>query len=131
MDTGVLRDCNELAFQNKIAFPEYVRRLDAVNVERYCANLVRLDKIYYSSNGQVHTEHMPLKNPPVIAESFMHDQVKAAISQAQQRKIDYPEFLRRIMSAGVVYYDVFVKGRKTIYTGRNGDFHVENFPSNQ
>lgn len=54
-----------------------------------------------------------------------------ALRAIQGRVIDYGEFLRRIMKAGAVSYDVFLDGRKAIYTGGKGDFYVENFPGNQ
>ena len=48
---------------------------------------------------------------------------KDAIKGIQAAQFGYAEFLRRIMRAGVVYYDVFINGRRAIYTGRDGDFH--------
>ncbi|HXV18478.1 MAG TPA: DUF1398 domain-containing protein [Candidatus Omnitrophota bacterium] len=128
MDAKVLKDCETLAFQNKISFPETVKRLIETGVERYCADLVRLEKFYYAADGQALTEAIPLKDAPKIGGTFQAAQVQEAIRAIQQGSIDYPEFLRRIMRSGVVYYDVFVDGRRVIYTGRNGDFHVEHFP---
>ena len=128
MDARVLNECERLSFENKAAFPEIIRRLAETGVERYCADLVRLEKFYYSADGQNLTEAIPLKDAPKIGSVFQATQVQEAIRAIQQGKIDYPEFLKRIMKAGVVYYDVFVDGRRTIYTGRSGDFHVENFP---
>ncbi len=128
MDAKVLKECETLAFQNKLSFPEVVKRLIETGVERYCADLVRLEKFYYSADGQTLTETMPLEDAPKIGGPFEAAQVQEAIRAIQQGKIDYPEFLKRIMKAGVVYYDVFVGGRRVIYTGRAGDFHVEHFP---
>ena len=129
MNVQVLRDCTGLAFAGRITFPESIRRMTAAGVERYCADLVTFQKILYSAEGQHHTELLPLTDPPKIAHSFSQTGVQDAIRAIQAQQIDYPEFLRRIMRAGVVYYDVFIGGRKVIYTGRDGDFHVEDFPS--
>lgn len=128
MDAAVLKECEARAFQNKISFPETVKRLAETGVERYCADLVRLEKFYYAADGQTLTEAMPLQDAPKIGWIFQAAQVQEAIRAIQQGVLDYPEFLRRIMKAGVVYYDVFVDGRRVIYTGRNGDFHIEHFP---
>ena len=128
MDAKVLKEFETLAFQNKLPFPEAVKRLASTGVERYCADLVRLEKFYYSAEGRTHTEPIPLKDAPAIGGPFLVESVKEAIRAIQQGKIDYPEFLKRIMKAGVVYYDVFIGGRKVIYTGRGGDFHAEIFP---
>ena len=127
MDTAVLSECTALAFQNKITFPETVKRLSLTGVERYCADLVKLEKIYYAADGQSHVELLPLSNPPAIAVTFSQNLLNEALLAIQTGKIDYPEFLRRIMAAGVVYYDVFIVGAKAIYTGRLGDFYVQNF----
>lgn len=127
MNPKVLKECETLSFQNKLTFPQVVQRLAQTGVERYCADLVRLEKFYYSADGQTLTEAMPLKDAPAIGGAFETARVQEAIRAIQQGKIDYPEFLRQIMKAGVVYYDVFVDGRRAIYTGRAGDFHVEYF----
>ena len=128
MDFKVLKECEELSHSGKAVFPEIVARLAQTGVERYCADLVKLEKFYYSADGQSEVVPMPLSNPPAIARDWSVNNVRAAIRDIQKEEILYPEFLKRIMSAGVVYYDVFIHGRKAIYTGRNGDFHVENFP---
>ena len=52
----------------------------------------------------------------------------AAIRAAQADKIRYPEFMKRSAAAGVIAYWAFLTGRKVIYFGRKGEFHVEDFP---
>ena len=128
MDPRILRDCNVLAFRDQITFPESVKRMTEAGVERYCADLVRLEKYFYGAEGQTHVEALPLIDPPPIARAFSGSALKKALRAIQAGRIDYAEFLRRIMKAGVVYYDVFMGGRRAIYTGRDGDFHVEKFP---
>ena len=127
MDLAVLNECEVLSFYGKTPFPLIVGRLAANNVERYCADLVKLEKFYYSPDGQSAVVPMPLSGSPAIAKDWSLNNVRAAIRDSQKGDIQYPEFLKRIMSAGCVFYDVFIDGRKAIYTGRNGDFHVENF----
>ena len=128
MNTQILEECTDRAFQNKITFPETVQKLTEAGIERYCADLVTLQKIYYTPAGEHYTAQLPLKRFPPIAAAFSETGVQSAIKASQRGEIDYPEFLRRIMTAGTVYYDIFIQGRKAIYTGRNGDFHVEKFP---
>ena len=128
MDKSVLEECEALCFSGKTAFPVIVGRLAANNVERYCADLVKLEKFYYSAEGQSEVVTMPFQYAPEIGKEWSANKIRAAIRDAQMGDIQYPEFLKRIMSAGCVFYDVFIAGKKTIYTGRNGDFHVENFP---
>jgi hypothetical protein len=32
------------------------------------------------------------------------------------------------MEAGTVYYIAYLEGKRVMYIGREGDFHVEHFP---
>jgi uncharacterized protein YbcV (DUF1398 family) len=114
-----------------MTFPETVQRLLADNVERYRADLVRLEKTYYAPDGQTHVVPLPLAGGPAIAGDFSIAGVKEALLAIQGKKIDYPEFLRRIMAAGTTSYSVYLLGRKAIYVGRAGDFHVEQFPGSK
>ena len=128
MDLSVLQECEHLSHSGQAAFPDIVARLAQTGVERYCADLVKLEKFYYSADGQSEVVAMPLRDAPAIGAEWSLNNIRAAIRDSQEGEIRYPDFLRRVMSAGCVYYDVFINGRKAIYTGRNGDFHVENFP---
>ena len=52
MDPKILNECSRLAFENKITFPESVKRMAETGVERYCADLVKLEKYIYSAEGE-------------------------------------------------------------------------------
>jgi uncharacterized protein YbcV (DUF1398 family) len=54
--------------------------------------------------------------------------VSRAIRAIQRGEIGYDTFLRQIMQAGCASYCVFIKGRKVVYFGRDGDCHIESFP---
>lgn len=131
MQAAVLHECVRLAFEDRMTFPETVKRLLGDGVERYRADLVRLEKTYYAPDGQTHVERLPLTDTPAIAEQLSTDGVKDALLAIQSRKIDYPEFLRRIMAAGTTTYSVYLLGKRAIYFGRLGDFHVEHFPGSK
>lgn len=129
MDTNVLRDCLALAMSNRMTFPETVVRMHETGVERYDADLCRMEKRYYSGDGATHSDPIPLAGAPEIRREFSCEGVRNAIEAVRRREIDYPEFLRRIMSAGTAGYTVYINGRKAVYFSRSGDFHVEPFPS--
>ena len=125
---GVARECGRLSMAGAIDFPEVVRRLGAAGVERYRADLAAMGKRYYTADGQACDEPLPLPDPPPVADAFSGPAVVEALRAVQGRAIDYPEFLRRVMRAGVVAYEVYLSGRRAIYLGRRGEFHVETFP---
>jgi uncharacterized protein YbcV (DUF1398 family) len=128
MDNAVLHDCLTQAFAGRMTFPETVGRMLETGVDRYDADLTRMEKMHYPADGSTHAEVIPLSDAPAVPPEFSSEAVQAAITAIQRREIDYPEFLRRIMAAGTASYSVYLNGRKAIYFGRNGDFHVEPFP---
>ena len=128
MDLQVLKACLTGSFDGSLSFPEVVRRLRAGGVERYHADLVQLRKTYYGTGGRAQMELLPLQQPPTIGDTFDEATVREALAAIQQRQIQYPEFLRRIMAAGTASYTVFLEGNRTLYGGRHGDFYLEMFP---
>jgi uncharacterized protein YbcV (DUF1398 family) len=129
MDIQILKDCDRLALEGKMNFPESIQRMAATGVERYRADLVRMEKMHYSADGEALAVAIGLAGAPAIAEELHPAGLKDALTAIQSGKIDYGEFLRRIMTAGVTDYSVWLRGRKAIYFGRAGDFYVENFPA--
>lgn len=131
IDSAVIQECTQGSFNGSMTFEEVVRRLGAAGVERYEADLVRMEKTYYGRSGETERETLPLQDPPAVAERFSEEGVKQALRAVQQREIGYPEFLRRILAAGATGYSVFLEGRRAIYFGRLGDVYVERFPGSQ
>jgi uncharacterized protein YbcV (DUF1398 family) len=129
MDNAVLHDCLTRALAGRITFPETVGKMLEIGVERYTADLTRLEKMHYGSDGATHPEAIPLTDAPAVPAEFSNEGVQAAIEAVRRREIEYPEFLRRVMAAGTAGYSVYLNGRKAVYFGRNGDLHVEPFPS--
>jgi uncharacterized protein YbcV (DUF1398 family) len=128
MHANVARECAQGSLAGTLTFPEVVGRLQNDGVERYYADLVQLQTTYYGSDGAVEAAPLPLSDAPSIPASFSQGELKAALVAIQGQRIDYPEFLRRIMAAGTASYTVFIGGRKTIYSGRRGDVYSEEFP---
>src|SRR6185437_15942006 len=110
MKRQILEDCDRLAFEGKMSFPESLQRMAATGVERYRADLVCKEKMHYAADGEAIAVSMSLKNTPLIAEQFDTDGIKSALTAIQSGKIKYDEFLRRIMLAGVSDYSVWLKG---------------------
>ena len=129
LDAKVIHESTRLAFEGKLPFPQVVQRLIGIGVERYDADLVRLEKMYYPAAGETHREPLPLEDAAGVADAFDLEGVTSSVRRIQRGEIIYPQFLREVMSAGVVSYSVYIVGRKAIYFGRRGEFHVEHFPS--
>jgi uncharacterized protein YbcV (DUF1398 family) len=129
MDNTILHECLTATFAGRMTFPETVKRMCEIGVERYDADLTLMKKTHYGTDGSSHVEKIPLADSPGIAPEFSRQEVQEAITAIQRREIQYPEFLRRVMAAGTTSYSVYLNGRRAIYFGRNGDFHLEPFPA--
>ena len=130
MDTrtqDIIRECTARSDASSISFPEIVMKLMDIGVEQYHADLVRSEKTYYLPNGENLVTPAD-KSEGIAPQTFSPEDVAAAVRASQQGKITYAEFCRRIVAAGCVSYVVSLAGRRAIYSGRTGDFHVEHFP---
>ena len=127
MDTSVIDECSRLSFEGT-PFPEIVKRLSAAGVRSYDADLVRLQKVYYGGDREAYGAALSLTAAPSVADDFDEERVVAPLRAIQRGEIGYAEFLRRIMRAGCSSYSVFIRGRKAIYFGKDGQLYVENFP---
>lgn len=128
LDVDIIVATNLGSFKERMPFPEVVRRLAAIGVERYYADLVRAEKTYYGANGASHREPFLDYAPAPPAVEFDANAIRDAIATIQGGAIDYPAFLGRILAAGCAFYTVHIRGQRAIYTGRDGDSHLELFP---
>lgn len=127
MNREVAAECTMLSDQEKISFPEVVMKLSKEGFDAYQANLLIPNKVYYHGN-EVCEVPLHLKGKPAAVGQFNEEKVVKALRSIQSQQIGYQEFLRQIMEGGVIFYLVFIKGRKAVYFGRNGEQYVENFP---
>ena len=125
---AVMHECARLSDQGRITFPEVVRKLTQVGVERYHTDLCVQEHVYYMPNGETHIEPMDLP-PWTIAMDFNEAWMKLAVQAIQSGEILYMEFLRRIMLAGCVGYFVLLDGNNVQYFGRKGEIHMERIPA--
>jgi uncharacterized protein YbcV (DUF1398 family) len=124
----VLQECTEASDQERVTFPEVVMKLMQAGVERYHADLLRAEKVYYLPSGESHRVAAGAV-AATPANDFTAAGVEAAVRAIQQQKIKYREFCERIAQAGCVGYIVSLAGRRAVYYGRSGENYVEPFPS--
>lgn len=126
--TQVMQGCARGALSGELNFPEILSRLAQIGVERYHADYCRQEITYYLADGNslvvatLHPSH-------AIAAGFSASVVEVAVRQSQRNEHTYLEFIQKTMAGGCVGYIVHITGRRVIYFGRNGDMHVEHFPT--
>lgn len=130
VDLGVIRNVFAESNAGKLIFSQVVQRLLAAGAASYFVDAVRAEHTAYLVDGTTLVEKVHLALDPV-APHFSKPALVAAIRAAQRDEIRYPEFMRRSAAAGVVAYWAFLTGKKVIYFGTQGDFHVEHFPGAQ
>lgn len=124
----VVEECTRASDEGQTTFGHVIVQLMESGVERYHADLLRADKVYYMPDGTSHrTPCAPLVTVP--AGQLDAHKIVAAIRAIQSQTITYNEFCERIAAAGCVGYLVSLTGRRAVYYGRTGDSYVEPFPS--
>ncbi|HMS45069.1 MAG TPA: DUF1398 family protein [Alphaproteobacteria bacterium] len=131
MNINVVTECTALSLAGKITFGEVVEKLATAGVERYIVDLVGFHKFTYGVSGNHLIDKFSFNGGGRVAKHFNGAEVKNAILDIQQGRIDYQTFLRRIMMAGCSHYEVFIAGKKAIYFGCDGSHHIENFPKHK
>ena len=79
-------------------------------------------------NGEIYSESFDFQGP-MIAADYSKAMLLSALEDIQNKRIDYRAFLKQIMLAGIANYHAYLNGRKVVYMSRNGELHVEDFPS--
>jgi uncharacterized protein YbcV (DUF1398 family) len=114
-----------------LPFPEIVGKLMATGVEYYHVDYAARQFSFYSAAGSVVTAPLLFEDLPAIAADFDAAALKAAIVDSQQNGQKFRQFSQRAMQAGVQSYVAYLRGKRVVYAGRQGDQHTEWFPGVQ
>ncbi|NUU02935.1 DUF1398 domain-containing protein [Herbaspirillum robiniae] len=123
----IIDDCLQASLSGARHFGQIVAELAAAGVESYFADYRARRTTYYAGPAQ---RTLALPAPAVdIPARFDAGALVDAIRGAQRGEVLYPEFMARSMAAGCVGYMVWIGGRHVVYMGRDGQTHIERFPS--
>ncbi len=125
---AVIQATFDASHQGRMHFGEVIAQLSGVQVESYQVDYRCGRASYYLADGAVVDLGFERPRQP-IADAFDGDALRAAIADAQQGRLMYPEFKQLSQRAGCVGYTVWLAGRQVTYLGRRGQIHVERFPS--
>lgn len=128
MDTILIQTTAQRVLAGAASFPEVVGALQAAGVEYYHVDYIGRRKSCYDAEGSVAVTPLTYEGLPAVAEKFDALALKAAILDSQRNGQNYRDFSRRAMQAGVQGYFAFLRGRRVVYLGRQGDTHTEWFP---
>ena len=115
-----------------LPFPQTVAALQDLNVSRYHVDFIGCTSTSYVRGPTSHAKTVHIASLPShgsgVTDAFDHEALKAATQQVRQGKLTYPEFAGKCMDAGVVGYLTFIEGKRVMYFGEKGDYHLEWFP---
>lgn len=120
----IINEC----ISKELSFPQVIKMLSQIGIERYYTDLVAMKKTFYSYQDETYIVPMHIENLPKIATGFHETQVIEALRAIQKDEIDYNEFIRNIAAAGTTSYTVFITGKQVSYIGRKGETYIEKFP---
>ncbi|MFT3685681.1 MAG: DUF1398 family protein [Phycisphaerales bacterium] len=124
----VIHDTVRGSLTGSMTFPQIVGELAAIGVERYHADYNRCEITYYFSDGGSLVMTVPW-GEHTIARDFSAVAVESAVRQSQRGEHTFLDFVRKTTAVGCVGYVVQITGRCVQYYGRNGEMHVERFPT--
>jgi len=124
---SAIRATFEASNLGTVHFGEVIGQLMGAGVESYHVDYRSGRTTYYLPDGS--TADFSFERPQHgISDIFDCEAVRAAIQEAQQGKVMYPEFKTLSQRAGCVAYTVWIAGRHVVYLGRRGETHIERFP---
>jgi uncharacterized protein YbcV (DUF1398 family) len=126
--TTLARTCLKASHDGGMSFPRIVAALHEGGFESYLVDFRRGVQIDYLPDGD--GVELPSFRPDAIAAALDPAALETAIREAQANVAGYTYegFCRKAAAAGVAGYIVSFSGRRAVYFGRDGAFHVEPFP---
>ena len=128
MNADIVLEAARATQTGSLPFPEIVGKLMATGVEYYHVDYAARQFSFYSAAGSVVTAPLLFEDLPAIAENFDAQALRAAVLDSQQNGQKFRHFSQRAMQAGVQGYFAFLRGKRVVYAGRQGDQHTEWFP---
>jgi uncharacterized protein YbcV (DUF1398 family) len=129
MNADLIHEAARATHEGSRPFPEIVGLLIEAGVEFYQVDYLSLTTIFHDGEGERVVVELPYEDLPAVAVDFDLDGVRADILDSQTKGQNHQDFTRRAMLAGVQGYFAFLRGRRVTYLGRQGDQHIEWFPS--
>ena len=128
MNSEIIHKMVLATLSGSLPFPEIVGGLISAGVEYYFVDYVGLQFSFYCGEGSVVTLPLNYEGLPNVHLNFDGAALRAAIFDSQNNHQKFRQFSQRAVEAGVQGYYAFLRGKRVVYFGRQGDQHVEWFP---
>jgi uncharacterized protein YbcV (DUF1398 family) len=118
-----------MAIRPKVGgFPYLAEVLHRAGVSRNIWQIPSAQSLYETRDGTVVDQGVPLVTGMVDVPAFNENALIQAIRTDQAGESTFPEFLRSVWEAGVVWYEVDFDKREVAYYGQKGEKYLEAYP---
>jgi uncharacterized protein YbcV (DUF1398 family) len=114
--------------EEKWPYPRVFEALKHAGVESYEVNVATHEVVYHGHNQNMIEKSTGNEGLLTVAPHFSLSNLQQAILR-NQKDAHYPRFLQDIAAAGVACYEVNMKQRKVIYSGKNKEQYAEAIPT--
>lgn len=128
MNAATIQQLANATLDGSMPFPQIVGHLIEEGVEYYRVDYRALRFTFYGITGGIVVAPLQFEGLPEVNENFQLSSLRAAIHDSQWRGQKFREFCSRAMTAGVQSYYAFLRGKRVMYLGRQGEQHLEWFP---
>lgn len=129
MDTNLIKQVHKKFTNNTLSFPDGIMQLIQAGVQFQYIDLIQLVTISYSVNNDYLIDNMVFDEKIYVESNFDIDIIQKAIRLSQEENLPFIEFCKMAAQAGCIGYHIFIYGKKVVYYGREGQSHIEFFPS--
>ena len=117
----------DLIYQGNLFFEEFSCEALKLGVERFNLDFLRKEYCFYGPNNKIFSHDLPQKEEWVIGRRFDGTKIETAIKAIDSKQISALEFHQAIAHAGVVFGHVYLKSKKILYLGLEGDVYEESW----
>lgn len=128
MNADLVQRMARATLAGDLPFPQIVGNLLAEGVEYYRIDYVAQQMSFYSDAGSIVVAPLRFEGLPAVALDFNGPALRAAILDSQRNGQEFRQFSDRAVRAGVQGYYAFLRGKRVVYLGRQGEQHTEWFP---
>jgi uncharacterized protein YbcV (DUF1398 family) len=128
LDAERVKAYAQASLAGTMPFPQIVEGLLREGVEYYLVDYPQRTFTFYGERGGAVVVPLTIPGLPDVAQDFDAPALQAAILDSQQHGQKYAAFCERAVKAGCQSYFAFLRGKRVLYMGRQGEQHVEWFP---
>ncbi|QDK36356.1 hypothetical protein [Bdellovibrio sp. NC01] len=124
MEPEILRTATDQTLSNQISFEDMCDKFLRAGIESAHVDLFAKRITFHTPEAHVYEESFYFEGPRV-ADIFSEEKIILDFKSLLLRKLSLHEFFNFIMLAGVTGFTIYLLGKKVLFFGRRGEYHLE------